>query len=68
MRLHYPHLKISIALNHKYYKGKFFVIKKTGAGNSIATIHFNKQIQKSYFINHRSITNGRQLTISTRDQ
>ena len=60
--------KISIALNHKYYKGKFFVIKKTGAGNSIATIHLNKQIQKSYFINHRSITNGGQLTISTRDQ
>ncbi len=59
--------KITIELNPKYYKGKFFTITKTNKLNKnnsrIKKFILNGKTNKEYFIDNQNITNGGKLDI-----
>ncbi len=60
--------KVTIELDNQYYKGKSFVIKKSGSGdlNLIDKIKVNGNSHPSYFISHDSIVNGGVMEVITK--
>ncbi len=57
--------KVTIELDQNYYKGKSFVIKKSGSGtqNIIDHIKVNGELYPSYFILNDNIVSGGQMEI-----